>query len=276
MVNFKQVVLSLVGGCLIGGAAVASLMSASQTSQIKPKSGILQMPSELMSSKGDSNLNQDKQPIAQINGETLYGPKALNANQIDSMITAAVLAKDAYNNYPVDAYLTVLDAQNVILSQFWLSKQIEKEIKSITDDQIKKWYEENVKDEQYDKYSVSYYLSGDEKDAKAVFDLVKKGDKEAIKRFVPVKTNDGHNESVSKDAIPYGLGNLLTQMKEGEYLAPVLTRDGYFIIHLESKTSGTKPSLEVVSNEIRNILAQQALSDRIQTLRSQANIILKR
>lgn len=143
---------------------------------------------------------------------------------------------------------------------------------AVTDEQVTAFYTQNILDQNFQQWKVSYYLSASEDDASKVLASLKKGDKEALDQLKPlVEQGDGYAAAV---AIPYGLGRVVSKMKKGEFSEVLRLRNGLLVLRIDDMKQLTKPTQEELKQEIIQALALEKFNQELEQARRQAKVEL--
>lgn len=142
----------------------------------------------------------------------------------------------------------------------------------VTDDEIKKYYEENK--EEFAKVDASHILVEDEKTANEIKAKLDNGEdfaklaKEYSKDTASAK-NGGELGAFAKGQMVKEFEDAAFSMKEGEISNPVKSQFGYHIIKLNSK----KDSYEDSKEEITKKILDKKYADYIKKLHDEANVV---
>lgn len=121
------------------------------------------------------------------------------------------------------------------------------------------------------------YLTQDARDAQTSFELLTKTkDSPESKAFINKMTylkKDGEHFAKLLE-VPYNMGQLMKKMKAGDVLLPPPVREGVLVLYVEDAKEVEKPTLEKLTDEIRNYLIVERLEAEIQALRKDAKIEL--
>ncbi len=153
---------------------------------------------------------------------------------------------------------------------------------SVTDDEIKKYYENN-KDEfkKPETYKLSYIFVKDEDKLKKVVNELKNGTSfEKVASLYSddeeTRKNKGFLGEVSIDELSEPYRSVISKLKVGEYSDPIKVENGYQIIRIDEKIPEKIVTLEEVKDKIREKLLsekqQSALENFIKELKSKSKI----
>ncbi len=168
------------------------------------------------------------------------------------------------------------DAQNRILEQAYLAKQVEKDI---SDAQIRKQYDE-LKQHATGKEEVKvrHILVDSEDAAKAVIADLKSGvsfeeEAKAKSKDTASKANGGELGYITEGETVPEFSAAAFKLKPGEYTqTPVKTQFGWHIIKVEDRRPAQPPTYAQAKDAIRNELAQKDVQKIIERLHSGAHI----
>lgn len=270
------------GKIKVGVAVALVLMVAAGSVAALQMNGEINLLSGLRGSKSADEQRPAVLPstvIATVNGlpvtEAEIAPiMALGADRavaVDRYINKVLAAESGQREYVDEARTAIRAAEREVLAQLYLRRKSEDLAKAMTDEKLRDYYEKNVKDEDYSKFRLRYYLSQDQADAVKVRDLAEKGDREALAKFSAVKKGEEYS-SVAE--IPYGLGQVVKRAKAGDKVGPVMVRDGLLILIVDEVKAGERPKFETVKEEIRSVLVSRQLNDLLASARKSASITL--
>ncbi len=198
---------------------------------------------------------------------------------LDHVITTHLLLDQARKmnlENDADVKAAFKDAQNRILEQAFLAKQVDKDI---SEEAIKKRYEELKKQSTgKEEVKVRHILVDSEDAAKAVIADLKSGvsfeDEAKAKTKDPSgKTNGGELGYITEgDTVPE-FSQAAFKLKPGEYSeTPVKTQFGWHVIKVEDRRPAQPPAFEQAQGAIKNELAQQDIQKIIERLQKNAQI----
>jgi foldase protein PrsA len=229
------------------------------------------------------------QAVDQLITERLVNKKAEEANitvteedlnaEIDK-IKANFPDEATFEQQLQQAGFTIESLKEQLSSQVKLTKLVEPEIK-VTDEDIKKYYEENKASYATpEQVRASHILVETKEEAEEIVALLKGGADFA--ELAKERSKDG-SAAQGGDLGFFGKGQMVPEFEEAAFaLAPgevsgvVESQYGFHIIKVVEKKAAETPTLEAKKEEIRETLFQQKVSERTRTyieeLRSAAKI----
>ena len=241
------------------------------------------------------NNNQDR-ILAQVAGQPI------RESDVDAALLSMGQRAQSYNNPQGRAILLdqiiarrlfLMDAQKNLMEREPAFKEQLKQVKDdmltnyaiqkavervrVTDDEIKKFYEENP--DQFEggmNFNASHILVDTEEEAAEIRAKIESGEiafADATKTYssCPSKAQGGDLGDFTTGQMVPEFENACAAMEEGELSAPVQTQFGWHIIRLNKKEEGGKLSLNDVKEEIRQALLaekqQAAYQSRINQLK---------
>lgn len=218
--------------------------------------------------------------LASINGQAITELEVAGLLQsgvdkaivVDRYINKVVAAERGREMYANEAKAALRAAEREVLSTLYTTKRMEELRNAVTDEQVTAFYTQNILDQNFQQWKVSYYLSASEDDASKVLASLKKGDKEALDQLKPlVEQGDGYAAAV---AIPYGLGRVVSKMKKGEFSEVLRLRNGLLVLRIDDMKQLTKPTQEELKQEIIQALALEKFNQELEQARRQAKVEL--
>ena len=218
--------------------------------------------------------------LANINGQTITELEVAGLLQsgidraivVDRYINKVVAAERGREMYASEAKAALRAAEREVLSTLYTTKRMEELRNAVTDQQVADFYTQNVLDQNFQQWKVSYYLSASEADANKVLASLKKGDKDALEQLKPlVEQGDGYAAAV---AIPYGLGRVVSKMKKGEFSEVLRLRNGLLVLRIDDMKQLKKPTQEELKQEIIQALALEKFNQELEQARRQAKVEL--
>lgn len=183
----------------------------------------------------------------------------------------------AQNEVDPDDYV-----QRVIEPKMILAQLVTKDV-VVTDEALKAFYQEHrgVFDVP-DRVTLRQILVSQKADADKAMAALKGGADFAtvVRQYsmdAPTRETGGLISDLAVQALPQPLGEIVMNLKEGEYSPPVDVGQAWLIIKLEKRTPGEKRSFEQVRSQVeeaflRSKRSQQAILELRQELREQAKV----
>lgn len=168
-----------------------------------------------------------------------------------------------------------MQARRLLVSM--LAKEIEGNIK-ITDDMLKKEYEEYKLAIGDKEYNVRHIMLATDTDAMAVIVELSKGadfTKLAKERSKDVKTKDvgGSLGWIKKNSITPEIGNILPKLQKGLFTTvPMKTRSGWHVVKLDDTRPAEVPTFEKTKDVLQARLKRAEAQKYLTTLRAKAVI----
>lgn len=197
---------------------------------------------------------------------------------VDRTLNKVLVANAAKTLFPQEAKDAIQTAERDLLSALFLRLKREQIQSLISEASINDFYEKNITQQQFDTYKVKYYLTRDRTDADQVRSLLLAGDKGALDKLEYFNKDSPY---ISLAMLPYNLGKVVKDGyapdgKAAVFLGPIMIRDGFVIVMVESYKSGNRPELTTeLKARIREQLIENGLSVVLTELRSSAKINLK-
>jgi peptidyl-prolyl cis-trans isomerase C len=208
---------------------------------------------------------------------------SINSPQIQSqlfneMINLMLVSQDAEakgvdKSPQVQAALTW--ARTRVLAETMLAQHLQGH--PITDEELKKVYDERYAGKSQKEYKASHILLKTEAEAKAVIDELAKG-----ADFAQLAKQRSTGPSASKggdlgwfsasDMVPPFAEALATMEKGSTSKTPVKTQFGWHVIRLEDVRETAPPSFEAVKDDLLTELRQKVINDYVASLRKGAEI----
>lgn len=191
---------------------------------------------------------------------------------IDRYINKVIAAELGREMYAAEAKATLQAAEREVLSTLYTTRRMEELRKSVSDTDVKSYYDANVLDQNFQLWKVSYYLSTDVADVQKTLASLKKGDKDAEAQLKPlVEQGDGFAAAA---ALPYNLGRVVSKMKKGEYSDVLQLRNGLLILKVDESKQTKKPTMDELKQDIVQALALQKFNDELEQARKKAKVEL--
>ncbi|HEY1057507.1 MAG TPA: peptidylprolyl isomerase [Limnobacter sp.] len=230
-----------------------------------------------------ANLSKGIEPtavVAKVNGQDVTDSEIRGivdsgvdrAIVIDRYINKVLAAEKGRELYQKEANAALKAAEREVLSTLYTTRRMQELREAVTDEQIQDYYKVNVLDDNFKLWKVSYYLSGDVKDAQTTQSSIKQGDSKAMSQLKPlVEQGDGF---AAATALPYNLGRVVAKLKKGEVSEVLQLRNGLLVLHVDDIKQLEKPKLDAVKDEIRQALALQRFNQELEQARKQAKVEL--
>lgn len=218
--------------------------------------------------------------VAKVNGRTVTEGEIQGVVQagvdkaivVDRYINKVLAAEMGRERYAKEAESVIQAAEREVLSTLYTTRRMDEIRKSITDEQIKDFYDKNVLDENFKLWKVSYYLSGDNNDIQNTLKAMKDGESKALAQLKPlVETGDGFAVA---NVLPYNLGRVVSKMKKGEFSGVLPLRNGFLVLRIDDLRQLDKPKMDAVRNEIIENISLQKLNQELEQARKQAKVEL--
>ena len=154
--------------------------------------------------------------------------------------------------------------------------------KPVSEDEVKKIYDDKVKNTKVKEYKVSHILMKTEQEAKAIIAELDSGatftDVAKSKSTGPSAKEGGDLgwlNSGQLNSMP-SFAQALSELKKGSYSkTPVQTQYGWHVVKLDDERDMQPPALEQVQKQIVAALRQQRLQEYVKQLRDTAKIDVK-
>ena len=192
---------------------------------------------------------------------------------IDRAINKVVAANTADRLYKSVAKTAMQSAKNDILANVYVNERSTEVRNAVTDADIKQFYQERVKVEDFTTMRLRFFVSVDGKEAQEVYDGVGRGDKEAMAKLTFVKKDGDHFMNAAE--VPYGLGAAVKKLKAGERLQPVTIREGALVMYVDEVKANPKPELTKVQAEIKDLIVAERFNADIKARRAASKIELR-
>jgi parvulin-like peptidyl-prolyl isomerase len=253
-------------------------------SYLKPELiGLASVSSEASTANADKKPNASPQDrvVANVNGVDINESEVLpimaagvdRAVAIDRYINKVLAAQLAEKEYQKDAQVALRAAEREVLSTLYMQKRTQAVNDGVTDEQIKSYYDKNVRDEDYKRYKLRYYLTQDVNDGENTAKAILNKERDALAKLKYMK--EGTDNMLMAGEMPYGLGQVVRSLKEGETSRPIVLRNGVFVLNLEEVKAQPKPTVDKVKGEIKNLLVAEKIGAELNEQRKNARIELK-
>lgn len=197
---------------------------------------------------------------------------------VDRTLNKVLVANAAKTLFPQEAKVAIQTAEWDLLSALFLRLKREQIQSMISEASINDFYEKNITPQQFDTYKIKYYLTRDRTDADQVRALLLAGDKGALDKLEYFNKDTPY---ISLAMMPYNLGKVVKEgynpdTKGSVVLGPIMIRDGFVIVMVESYKPGNRPELTTeLKARIREQLIENGLSVVLTELRASAKINIK-
>ena len=192
---------------------------------------------------------------------------------IDRAINKVVAANTADRLYKSVSKSAMQSAKNDILANVYVNERSTEVRNAVTDADIRQFYQERVKDEDFKTMRLRFFVSVDGKEAQEVYDGVGRGDKEALAKLTYVKKDGDHYMNAAE--VPYGLGAAVKKLKAGDRLQPLTIREGALVMYVDDVKANPKPELTKVQAEIKDLIVAERFNADIKARRAAAKIELR-
>ena len=192
---------------------------------------------------------------------------------IDRAINKVVAANTADKLYKTVSKSAMQSAKNDILANVYVNERSTEVRNAVTEADIKQFYQERVKVEDFTTMRLRFFVSVDPKEAQEVYDGVGRGDKEAMAKLTFVKKDGDHFMNAAE--VPYGLGGALKKLKAGERLQPLTIREGALVMYVDDVKANPKPELTKVQAEIKDLIVAERFNADIKARRAASKIELR-
>ena len=192
---------------------------------------------------------------------------------IDRAINKVVAANTADKLYKTVSKSAMQSAKNDILANVYVNERSTEVRNAVTEADIKQFYQERVKVEDFTTMRLRFFVSVDPKEAQEVYDGVGRGDKEALAKLTFVKKDGDHFMNAAE--VPYGLGGALKKLKAGERLQPLTIREGALVMYVDDVKANPKPELTKVQAEIKDLIVAERFNADIKARRAASKIELR-
>lgn len=163
-----------------------------------------------------------------------------------------------------------------VLQDFWIQREI---AKMVTAERIQQRYQERLKSmPSEDEVHARHILVSTEDEAKALIAEIKKG--AAFDKLAKEKSTDKASGAEGGDLGWFKKSDMVKEFadaafnqKKGELSeTPVKTQFGYHVILIDDRRTAPPPALEELAEQIREELAREAVTNRLDSMRSTAKI----
>ena len=192
---------------------------------------------------------------------------------VDRAINKVVAANSADRLYKQVSKSAMQSAKNEILANVFVTERSQEVRNSVTDADVKSFYQERVKVEDFTTFRLRFFVSVDAREAQEVYDGVGRGEKEAMAKMTYVKKDGDHYLNAAE--VPYGLGAAVKKLKAGERLQPLTIREGALVMYVDDVKANPKPEFAKVQAEIKDLIVAERFNADIKARRAASKIELR-
>lgn len=192
---------------------------------------------------------------------------------IDRAINKVVAANNADRLYKQASQSAMQSAKNEILANVFVNQRSIEVRNSVTDADIKAFYTDRVKAEDFTTFRLKFFVSVDPKESQDVYDALGRADKDALAKLTFAKKDGDHYIHAAE--VPYGLGVAVKKLKAGERLQPVMVREGALVLYVDDVKVNPKPELAKVQAEIKDLIVNERFNDDMKSRRAASKIELR-
>lgn len=218
-------------------------------------------------------------------------PKDMQTKAIDQAIERKLLTKEAkkYNLENTDEYKEALESfKDTMILELWMRKQID--TVKLTDNDIKKFYDENKKNMVIpETVNARHILVETKKEADDIIKELEKSGNKVEEKFIelakkkskdPSSSNGGDLGFFGKEDMVPEFAKTAFALKENTYTKqPVKTNYGYHVIYLKSKKPkgivGYQEAKPKIEQELKLIKFRELIASKAKELRKKAKIEIK-
>ncbi|GBG14613.1 lipopolysaccharide assembly protein B [Novimethylophilus kurashikiensis] len=238
-----------------------SVESKAKASELKPATVVATVD-------GEKITDADLQPLLQAGFD--------KANATDRAINRLIAAHLAKSKYSDDVEAAYNAAKLEVASSVFANKRMAELMKAVTDDDIQQRYNSSIRDADFNGYQLYFAMYATEEDARAGREAAQAGKADALKNYQPVLAGkNGEASFVGRSDIPYNLGVFVAKLKEGEFTAPAVVRNGVIVLQARKIIVNRKPDLAAVKEAFRRSIADERLAKEMADARKAANVVLK-
>jgi peptidyl-prolyl cis-trans isomerase C len=163
-----------------------------------------------------------------------------------------------------------------VLQEAWLQREL---AKRVTQAKLQQRYDERIKTmPPEEEVRARHILVSTEDEAKALIDEIKKG--AAFDKLAKEKSTDKASGAEGGDLGWFKKGDMVKefadaafQLKKGDLSeTPIKTQFGYHVVQVEDRRTAPPPPLEEISDQIREELTREAVTNILDQLRSGAKV----
>ncbi len=227
----------------------------------------------------ESDVNEMIASLAQ-RGQNYDNPKG-RAAILEQLIANKLLLLDAQKNlyeHNAEFKAQLEKVKNDMLVSFAVNKALA-DVKPATDDEIKKYYDENAdKFVKGESVNASHILVDNEELANELLAKIKAGEVsfEDVARdnsTCPSKENGGNLGEFTKGQMVPEFDEAVFKMTVGEITGPVKTQFGYHLIKLNSKNEAGAYSFDEIKDQLASMVNQEKQQAAFQSKVNQLKIL---
>lgn len=197
---------------------------------------------------------------------------------VDDLVATEIAVQEAAKTDILerpDVKKALNDYKRNVLLKVWTKEKVDSF--NITDDEIKKAYEDRVTKLASKEYNARHILVKTEDEAKAIIKELEGGADFAKlakeKSTGPSGSNGGSLGWFKAQTMVPAFANAVKGMKKGEFSKePVKTQFGYHVIKLEDSRDAKLPPLESLKPQLKRVIAQQKMMDFMKGLKEKADV----
>ena len=192
---------------------------------------------------------------------------------VDRAINKVVAANSADRLYRQTSRSAMQSARNDILANVFVNERQQEVRKAVTDADVKTFYEQRVKAEDFTLFRLRFFVSVDGKEAQELSDAVGRNEKEAMAKLAFVRKDGDHYLHAAE--VPYGLGPAIKKLKAGQRLQPLTVREGTLVLYVDDVKESPKPDFPKVQAEIKDLIVAERFNADIKARRAASKIELR-
>ena len=232
--------------------------------------------------KGVANVKQNgSKVVATVDGSDITEAELtpfLNAGldkavAIDRAINKVVAANNADRLYKQASQSAMQSAKNEILANVFVNQRSVEVRNSVTEADVKAFYNDRVKAEDFTTIRLKFFVSVDPKESQDLYDALGRADKDALAKLTFAKKDGDHYINAAE--VPYGLGVAVKKLKAGERLQPVMVREGALVLYVDDVKANPKPDFAKVQAEIKDLIVNERFNEDMKSRRSASKIELR-
>ena len=197
---------------------------------------------------------------------------------VDDLVSTEIALQEATKTDILDRpkiKKALSDYKRNVLLKVWTKEKVDSF--DISDDEIKKAYDERVTKLASKEYNARHILVKTEDEAKAIIKQLKDGADFAKlakeKSTGPSGANGGSLGWFKAQTMVPAFANAVKEMKKGEFSKePVKTQFGYHVIKLEDSRDAKLPPLEALKPQLKRVIAQKKMIDFMKGLKEKADV----